>query len=221
MNPCHSYVSDLATPIQPLIADLLVEIEGRLNVDNGEVVEAEQDSWFEEDTDTIVSSICYGHVLRIASQTARSASRKAMQIVIAGSENAEFKVLYVSRTLSEYELACNLIAQTSFINANRLLSGRLTDAEWDRLEVALARIHTLDFSLIHTPRIAQELVRDWLVSASTTAGSTPIVVLDDALLLEDFKHCREEERLCALLDNVTHAALGNSLVVLVEHTWAH
>lgn len=221
MKSRHSSLFDLVTPIQPLLADMIVEIERRLYLDNDMVLESYGANCCEEDEDIIVSSICNGRALSIASQAPRSASEKAMRISVTGLENTEFKVLYVSRTLSEYDLACNLIAQASFINANKLLSGRLTDAEWDRLEVALARIHALDFSLTHTQRIAPELVRDWLVSASTIAGSTPIVVLDDALLLKDFKHCCEEERLCALFEDVSLASLGNSLVVLVEHRWAH
>jgi hypothetical protein len=221
MRNRQSCLRNSATPIGGLIGDMLADIERCLNSDNGEMGSSESCGWFDACEDTVVSSTSFDRVLSLTSQTAYSASRRAMQLSIAGSENTDYNVLYVSRTLSVYDLACSLIATASFISAGKLVSGRLTDAEWDRLEATLARIHDQEFSVIHRDTVDDLSLCDWLSHASGSTTTTPLLVLDDAALLCGFQCHPRGGRADALLKLAKAAASADALVVLVEETRLH
>ena len=221
MRQSQSSLIDLAMPIRPLIGHILFEIERRLNLDNAEIADEERGRCFEESDDIVVSSMSVGQVLNLTSRSGCSASRKAMQLCTGEFENEEFNVLYVSRTLSEYDLACNLIAQGSGVNVDKLASGRLSNSEWDRLELVLEQMCDRQLAVIHTQQIEIPLLRQWLKYVSSKFDSTPLVVLDDQILLEGCNCSSANVRQQELLELSRIALSVDALIVLVGHAWAH
>lgn len=200
---------------------MLAEIERRLESYSGPMVDSESSSWFDESDGIVVTSISFGRVLTLASQTPYSASASAMQLCTVESASTEYNVLYVSRRLSEYDIACNLIAQASNLCVDRLVSGLLTDAEWDRLEAALARIRDQELSVVHAGSLEDVPICDWLSQTSKMPDTTPLLVLDDAALLSGLQRDPKAGKAYDLLQLARVAAGADALIVLVEETRLH
>jgi replicative DNA helicase len=200
---------------------MLAEIERRLESHSGSTVDSESSGWFDESDGMVVSSISFGRVLTLSSQSAFSASSRAMQLCMGEPASTEYNVLYVSHRLSEYDLACNLIAQASDISVDRLVSGLLTDAEWDRLEAALARIRDQELSVVHAGSLEDVPICDWLSQTSAVSNTTPLLVLDDAALLSGIQSNPRDGKAYDLVQLARVAANADALIVLVEETRLH
>lgn len=218
---CKSALRDAATPIRALVSGVIEEIDYRLNAENYIDADTADSGWFEEHSDVVVSRILFGGILHLTSQTAFSASRNAMQLSTASFARSECNVLYVSRTLKAAELACNLMAQAAGLNVEKLASGRLSDSEWDKLEIALEQMVGQQFSAIHAQQIEIPLLRDWLKYVSSKFDSTPLVILDDALLLPGIRRRSKEGGHSELLELSRTASSVDALIVLVQHTPMH
>ncbi len=221
MKSRHDSLIDLAKPIQPLLGSVILDIERSLSADYYVDVDAAESRWYEEHADAVVSNLFYGRVLKLTSQTAFSASSNAMKLSTGNFARSECNVLYVSRTLNIGNLACRLMAQASGIDVGKMSSGRLSDSEWDKLEIALGQIDAQQFFTIHTQQIEIPLLHDWLRYASSNLDATPLVVIDDALLLP-INRCRSKnggQR--DLLELSRIASSVDALIVLVDQTWAH
>ena len=216
-----SALLDAAKPIRSAMSRVIDEIECRLNSEDCAAACAVYSGWFEEHADLVVSRTLFGRIMSLTSKTAFSASRNAMQLSTSSFARNECNVLYVSRTLQPCELACNLMAEASSIDVDRLASGRLADPEWDRLEIAIGQMLGQQFSALHTDRVELPLLRDWLRYASSKFESTPLVVIDDAVLLlngnRNSNYCGQRE----LLEISKLASSVDALIVLVGQTWAH
>jgi hypothetical protein len=207
-----------AQPIRSLISRVICEIEFRLNAESDFFADSAECSWFDDHADIVESQILFGRILNLTSQTALSASRNAMQLSTSNFARDECNVLYVSRTLKLDKLACNLMAQASCIDVDRLASGRLDDQEWDRLEIAVGQMLGQQFSAIQTQQIEISLVSDWLRYASSKFDSTPLVILDDALLLPGIRRRMKDGGQSDFVELSRIASSVDALIVVVQHT---
>ena len=217
----QSSPKNLGTPIGSFIGDMLAEIERRLESHSGSMADSASSGWSDGIDGMVVSSISFGRVLTLSSQTAFSASSRAMKLCMGVPASTGYNVLYISRRLSEYDLACNLIAQASDISVDKLVSGLLTDAEWDRLEAVLPRIRDQELSVVHAGSLKDVSVCDWLSQASRKSDTTPLLVLDDAALLSEFQRHIEDDRPHSLSKLAKSVANADTLIVVVEETRSH
>lgn len=212
---------DAAKPIQPSFGSVIEKIERNLDAATDSDADASDTSWFEEHTDAVETKVLLGQILQLTSSTAFGASGDAMRLCTSSFARTECNVLYISRKLEIEELTFNLMAKASELDSGRLASGRLSDSEWDRLEFALKQINGQKFLAIHTEQIDIQMLHGWLEHASAKFNSIPLVVLDDALLLQGSggKGRGAGQSNLFSLSRVVQSV--DSLIVLVDQAWSH
>jgi replicative DNA helicase len=97
--------------------------------------------------------------------------------------DSDCRVLYVSRTLTEFELTTHLLAGVTGADVDRVAVGRMIDVEWDRLVNSLKRLFTLDFSIVQTPLLSLAQLNDWMKHAASETKAKLFIILDDERLM--------------------------------------
>jgi hypothetical protein len=128
----------LATSLKPLVGSALEEMEACLASDvlpsvDWTGVDPVELKLIYEKSGGILFDACFGRAFYTIPLDGHLASPIAISMGISDFAEQECRTLYLCRAATELELTMILLAQVTGADVSRVPTGRLRDAEWDRL----------------------------------------------------------------------------------------
>ncbi len=105
------------------------------------------------DLDKKINGLNKSDLLLIAARPAMGKSSFALNIALNVAKKYNQTVVFFSLEMSREQLAMRMISGESFVDSQKLLTGKLTDEEWNQLAMASASLSQTDIRLDDNPSI--------------------------------------------------------------------
>ena len=105
------------------------------------------------DLDKKINGLNKSDLLLIAARPAMGKSSFALNIGLNVAKKYNQTVVFFSLEMSREQLAMRMISGESFVDSQKLLTGKLTDEEWNQLAMASASLSQTDIRLDDNPSI--------------------------------------------------------------------
>lgn len=105
------------------------------------------------DLDKKINGLNKSDLLLIAARPAMGKTSFALNIALNVAKKYKRTVAFFSLEMSREQLVSRLLSSESFVNSQKLLTGKLTDDEWTKLAMASDVLSQLDFRVDDNPSI--------------------------------------------------------------------
>lgn len=105
------------------------------------------------DLDKKINGLNKSDLLLIAARPAMGKSSFALNIALNVAKKYNQTVVFFSLEMSREQLAMRMISGESFVDSQKLMTGKLTDEEWNQLAMASASLSQTDIRLDDNPSI--------------------------------------------------------------------
>lgn len=118
-----------------------------------------------------------GQLILIAARPAMGKTAIALQIA-AHCATSGTPTLFCSQEMAEADLADRLLSLQGHIPVERVISGRLTPEDWERVTVAIGALHRAPLFLDEQPALTLQDVRNKARQTKRKAGGLGLLVVD-------------------------------------------
>ena len=106
-----------------------------------------------QDLDRKINGLNKSDLVLIAARPGMGKTSMALNITLSVAKKSHKTVAFFSLEMSKEQLAMRLIANESFVDNQKLLTGRLSEDEWSRIGLASAALSQTDIRVNDTPSI--------------------------------------------------------------------
>ena len=106
------------------------------------------------DLDRKINGLNKSDLLLIAARPGMGKTSIALNIALAVAKKTEKTVAYFSLEMSREQLAIRLLSNESFVDNQKLITGKLSDEEWTKISVASSALSQTDIRVDDNPSIS-------------------------------------------------------------------
>ena len=106
------------------------------------------------DLDTKINGLNKSDLVLIAARPGMGKTSIALNIALAAAKKTNKTVAFFSLEMSREQLAMRLLANESFVDLGKLITGKLTDEEWVKLGIASSALSQTDIRVDDNPSIS-------------------------------------------------------------------
>lgn len=163
-------------PIQPLLGEVVARMEMLLARDSQSDITGLPTGFF--DLDRMTSGLQPGDMIVVAGRP--SMGKTAFALNIAEHVGVELRqpVAIFSLEMSGPQLATRFLSSVGRLDQSKLRSGRLTDDEWDRMTVALGKLHEAPIHIDETGAINSTDLRARARRLHRQFGRLGLIIID-------------------------------------------
>jgi replicative DNA helicase len=164
------------TPIQPLLGEVVQRMEELLARDSQSDITGVPTGF--TDLDRMTSGLQPGDMIVVAGRPSMGKTAFAMNIAEYVGVQMRQPVAIFSLEMSGPQLATRFLSSVGRIDQSKLRTGRLTDDEWDRMTVALGKLHEAPIHIDETGAINSTDLRARARRLHRQFGKLGLIVID-------------------------------------------
>ena len=162
--------------IQPLLGEVVERMETLLARDNPSDITGVATGFV--DLDKMTSGLQPGDMIVVAGRPSMGKTAFAMNIAEHVGVDQRLPVAIFSLEMSGPQLATRFLSSVGRIDQSKLRTGRLTDDEWDRMTVALGKLHEAPIHIDETGAINSTDLRARARRLHRQFGKLGLIVID-------------------------------------------
>ena len=162
--------------IQPLLGEVVERMETLLARDNPSDITGVATGFV--DLDKMTSGLQQGDMIVVAGRPSMGKTAFAMNIAEHVGVDQRLPVAIFSLEMSGPQLATRFLSSVGRIDQSKLRTGRLTDDEWDRMTVALGKLHEAPIHIDETGAINSTDLRARARRLHRQFGKLGLIVID-------------------------------------------
>jgi replicative DNA helicase len=163
-------------PIQPLLGEVVERMETLLARDSQSDITGVATGFV--DLDRITSGLQPGDMLVVAGRPSMGKTAFALNIAEHVGVELRLPVAIFSLEMSGPQLATRFLSSVGRIESSKLRTGRLTDDEWDRMTVALGKLHEAPIHIDETGAINSTDLRARARRLHRQFGKLGLIIID-------------------------------------------
>ena len=186
--------------IQPLVGQVVQQIEALLERDSDSDITGIPTGF--ADLDKLTSGLQPGDMIVVAGRPSMGKTAFAMNIAEHVGVNVGLPVGIFSLEMSGPQLAMRFLSSVGRIDQTRLRNGRLTDDDWERLTMALGKLHEAPIHIDETGAITPTELRARARRLYRKTGKLGLIVIDYLQLMSS---SRENENRATELSEISRS----------------
>ncbi|NJD33897.1 MAG: replicative DNA helicase [Betaproteobacteria bacterium] len=163
-------------PIQPLLGEVVERMEALLARDSQSDITGVATGFV--DLDRLTSGLQPGDMLVVAGRPSMGKTAFALNIAEHVGVELRLPVAIFSLEMSGPQLATRFLSSVGRIDQTKLRTGRLTDDEWDRMTVALGKLHEAPIHIDETGAINSTDLRARARRLHRQFGKLGLIIID-------------------------------------------
>ena len=163
-------------PIQPLLGEVVERMEGLLARDSQSDITGVATGFV--DLDRLTAGLQPGDMLVVAGRPSMGKTAFALNIAEHVGVELRLPVAIFSLEMSGPQLATRFLSSVGRIDQTKLRNGRLTDDEWDRMTVALGKLHEAPIHIDETGAINSTDLRARARRLHRQFGKLGLIIID-------------------------------------------
>lgn len=196
--------------IQPLLGKVVERIEDLFNRDNPSDITGVPTGF--HDLDKMTSGLQPGDMIVVAGRPSMGKTAFALNIAEHVGVEVGLPVAIFSLEMSGPQLATRFLSSTGRLDQNKIRTGRLTDDDWDKMTVALGKLHEAPIHVDETGAINATDLRARARRLHRKCGKLGLIVIDYLQLMTS---SRENENRATEISEISRSikALAKELEV--------
>ena len=163
-------------PIQPLLGEVVERMEALLARDSQSDITGVATGF--ADLDRMTSGLQAGDMIVVAGRPSMGKTAFALNIAEHVGVELRLPVAIFSLEMSGPQLATRFLSSVGRIDQTKLRNGRLTDDEWDRMTVALGKLHEAPIHIDETGAINSTDLRARARRLHRQFGKLGLIIID-------------------------------------------
>ena len=153
------------------------------------------------DLDEKLTGLHEDQLIVIAARPGMGKTAFALNIALNVAMNEKLPCAVFSLEMGEESLVTRLIATDSMVDSQKIRTGQLEDAEWEKVMDSTARVAELPIAIVDTPRITVQEIRSQCLKIQQEQGGLGLVVVDYLQLMGESGTGRNESRQQVVSEN--------------------